>query len=343
MRLQESYNTYRGEITITVKDRSGRVVDRIVQPNLIKIGAKEMLAHRITYGKVWDPNEGTGNGGWVAHDIDVDEEMAAKYIIFGASFDENGAPLDSTDTRYYTADSVTGSPIANRLGPGAEFDGGLINAIPITEPSRPLKKIEQIYYTPSYQPAGTPMLQDDVRAVNNIVVMSTTLRLDEYNGFGSSDSDFFTITEVALAGGKELGQVGCDCDPTRLFLEGRDDDTPIRVSSGGGEVLTIHADDLAYSSLIKEGDQIKLVAEGDSSGDSTLDLITPHYLVVRKETTGGDIVLDRAVQDSNNEPLSGTFGIYRNSLRIFSHRILATPFKKSSTFEIEVSWSIVFS
>ena len=190
--LTESYGAngslraYKGEIEFIFKDRQGRVIESRREHNIIKIFAKEILAHRLGYGKVWDPTAGTGTGAWVTHSIDL-EEYAPKYIVFGASYDNDGNPLDTADTRYYTADSVVGGYIPIMLGSGAEYDGGLINAIPIAEPSRPLKRIERIYFEPSYQPAGTPLLQDDVRALNNIIVFETTLRKDEYNGFGTTE------------------------------------------------------------------------------------------------------------------------------------------------------------
>jgi hypothetical protein len=339
--LTETYpGHYKGEIEVEIRDRYGRVVQRIVEPNIVKIGAKEILAHRLIHNKIWDPDANTGSGAWTEHTIDPDGDFAAKYILFGASFDDSGAPLDSVDSRYYVTDTVTGTQIPIALTPGAEFGGGLINAVPVAEPDRPLKKIERIYFEPSYQPAGSPLIQDDVRAMNNTVVMETTLRSEEYNGFGLTSSDFFTITEVALAGGKELDLVDCNCDPAQAFLEGRGDDGPIRVTANGSDVVSILPADSAYSSLIREGDQIKLVTE---DGTDEPDLVSPHFLVIRKEDGGSDIVLDRNVVDSEQAAISGTLGLYRNSLRLFSHRILSTPFKKSSSFEIVVRWKIRFN
>jgi hypothetical protein len=195
---------YQGELEFEIRDRNGNVLDRIRQPNIVKIFAKEILAHRLPHSKVWDPNADSGAGDWVAHDIDL-EEFAAKYIVFGASFDEDGNPLDAADTRFYTLDAASNSYIPIQLGAGAEYDGGLVNAIPISEPGRPLKRIERIYFEPSYQPAGTPLLQEDVRAMNNVVVLETTLLKEEYNGMGLTASDFFTLTEVALVGAAEMG------------------------------------------------------------------------------------------------------------------------------------------
>jgi len=143
----------RGEVEFIIKDRNGNIIDRHIEPNLVKIFAKEMLAHQLPHSKVWDPDADTGLGDWVASTVDPDEDFSAKYILFGASFDESGVPLDTDDSRYYTSDDVTGGVIPIRLGVGAEFNGGLINAVPIAEPNRPLKRIEKISFTPTYQPA----------------------------------------------------------------------------------------------------------------------------------------------------------------------------------------------
>lgn len=333
-------NSYNGEIEIIIKSsKTGQVLEHIRQPNIVKIFGKEILAQRMGHSKVWDPTGGTGNGAWVASGIDPDEDFAVKYILFGASFDENGAPLDTTDTRYYQTDQVTGTPIPITLGVGAEYNGGLINAVPITEPTRPLKRIERIYSEPTYQPSGTPLLQSDVRAMNNIMVFETTLTSEEYNGFGLTNSDFFTITEVALAAGREIDSVGsCECDPTTLFLEGRSDGTPITVNGNGTATVSVDGSDSAYVDTIKEGDQVKIVSLSDTEDD--LGQVTPYYLVINKNVGGSDIVLDRAVVDSDGNGISGSLGIYRNTLRIFSHRILNTPFKKSESFEITCRWTI---
>ena len=91
---------------------------------------------------------------------------------------------------------------------------------------------------------------------------------------------------------------------------------------------------------IKEGDQVKLSSD---DGETDLDVSSPYYLVVRKETGGSDIVLDRNVIKSDDTGITGTVGVYRNSLRLFSHRILTSPFKKSSQYEIIVRWRVRFS
>ena len=135
--VSENYKEYKGEIEFIFKDRTGNVVHTHVEPNIVKIYAKEILAHRMGHSKVWDPNANSGTGAWVASPIDPNEDLSVKYILFGASFDENGVPLDSDDSRFYTEDPITQTPVPLRLQPGADFDGGLINAIPIAEPDRP--------------------------------------------------------------------------------------------------------------------------------------------------------------------------------------------------------------
>ena len=350
--INEKMNRYaRGEIEFIIKDRNGTVINTIRDDNIVKIFAKEILSHRMPYSKIWDPEAGT-EGDWVDSNVDPDEDFGVKYIIFGASFDENGIPLDANDPRYYTIDSVTGIPVPIRLEPGAWYEGGLINAIPIAEPTRPLKRIESISYEPSYQPAGTPLLQEDVRAMNNIVLLETTLKVDEYNGFGASDSDFFTITEVALAAGKTLGLVGaCEEDPKTLFLEGvagsagseEAAEEPIPAVANGGDVVTLL--DSGAAEVIREGDQIKIVSlEVGSDGEyGDLNQISPFYLVLSKSTTGLELQLDRVPADSDQNPIVGDVGVFRDTLRIFSHRILKSPVKKSADFEITVRWRIIFS
>lgn len=333
---------YQGEIEIEIRDRLGNTISKTREPNLIKIFAKEILSHRIAYSKVWDPTAGSGTGAWVTHSIDLDE-FAAKYIVFGASFDTDGNPLDTADTRFYTLDSVSNSYVPISLGTGAEYDGGLINAIPISEPLRPLKRIERIYFESSYQPAGTPLLQADVRALNNVVVLETTLQKEEYNGLGITTHDFFTLTEVALVGAEELDSVGaCECDPRDIFLKG-ESGTALLASANG--TATINLDPSVTSiDLIKEGDQIKIVAaDSTAAADLTLDQVSPYYLVTSKALGGRDITLDRTPVDSDGTALSGDIGVLRDGFRIFSHRILKSPVKKSEDFEIVVRWRIVMN
>jgi len=340
---------YKGEIEIEIRNRSGVVVARRRWPNLIKIFAKEMLAHRLPYSKVWDPTGGSGAGAWVSSDIDVEEEFAAKYILFGASFDENGLPLSTTDTRFYQEDPTTGTPIPVSLNVGADNDGDLINPIPISEPQRPLKKIESIYFESSYQPSDSPLLQSYVRAVNNVLVLETTLRVDEYNGMGTTDSDTFSITEIALAGGKALDtDIGaCECVPHILFLEGAGGqrDVSIPVILDGGSTITIDSSASASDVIrIKEGDQIYLVdTAGSEETYDTMGQVSPYYLVVSKSATGRELTLDRTPADSSGNAIVGTAGIYRTTLRIFSHRILSVPFTKSADREIVCRWRIYFN
>jgi hypothetical protein len=306
-----------------------------------------MLAHRIAHSKIWDRTANSGTGAWVENPVDPNEEFSAKYIIFGASFDTGGIPLDTNDPRYYTVDPVTQIAVPIRLTPGADYEGGLINAIPIAEPERPLKRVENVDFEPTYQPAGTPQLQDDVRPMNNIVLLETTLLQEEYNGFNLSGSggDAFTITEIALIGGKELDTVGsCECDPKKIFLEGDDSGVALPALASGTDVITLDPSVTADLDLIKVGDQIKIVAEGGTTdSEDTLGQVTPYYLVLAKAVGGRDIQLDRVVTDSNQVPITGPIGIFRDTLRIFSHRILSTPVRKTSDFEILVRWRVIFN
>jgi hypothetical protein len=339
----EMFNVYRGEIEFIIKDKFGRVIKTFRQPNLIKIFSKEMLAHRIAPTNIWDP-AASGGGAYVPSNIDPDDEFSIKYMLFGASYDENGVPQGPDDTRFYSYDTATGSYIPNRLETGADNDGGLINAIPLAEPERPLKRIEAVYFEPSYQPTSVPLLQGDVRAMNNVLVVETTLETSEYNGMGLTDSDYFTLTEVALVG-KEMGTIGtCECDPKNLFLEGDSGGEAIKVSLSGSNVVTIDAEDTDSAGVVKEGDQIKLVAEGGTpASHTTLGQVSPFYLVTQKSDSGLEIQLDRTPVDSDNVPLTGEAGVFRSTLRLFAHRILPFPVQKSEAFEITVRWRIFFS
>jgi len=348
-----------GIIQFVIRDRNGNVLRRHFEPNIVKIFAKEMLAHRLPSSEVWDPQADSGTGNWIASGIDPTEEFAARYVLFGASFDTAGLPLDQDDSRFYVDDPVTGKKVPVRLGPGAEFDGGLINAIPFSEPDRSLKKVEVTSFQATFQPAGSPLQQDDVRGVRNIVQLQTTLRLDEYNGFGLTDADFFTITEVALAGGRKIGLVDqCDCTPRELFLEGAAGTAtgtsptstggtggslvPIPATANGGDVVTLD-NSFTDVDLIKIGDQVRLAGRSDGPTEDSFGQVTPFYLVINKLPGGRDVQLDRDVVDGANDPITGSVGLFRDTLRIFSHRILSVPLKKSSDFEIDVIWSIIFN
>jgi len=353
MEISENYNmvktpkgyvkAYQGEVEIIEKDKNGKIINTFKEQNIIKIFAKETISHRIIHNKVWDPVGGSSEtGAWVENDIDMDE-YSIKYIMFGASFDSDGNPLSEVDTRYYTEDSVLGQYVPISLTPGAEFDGGLINAIPIAEPSRPLKKIERIYYEPSYQPAGSPLLESDVRAVNNVLVVETVLKPEEYNGLSNTDSDYFTITEVALVAGREITSVGdCEADPRDLFLVGDVNNYPLLATCNGSTTITLDAS--VDPDIIKEGDQIKIVEAATTAvSDSVLSQFNPYYLVMNKNVGGRDIVLDRSVADSNGSPITGDIGVFKDGFRIFSHRILKSPQKKHSDNELTVRWRIIFN
>lgn len=342
-KLGMKYKSYEGEIEFIIRDKNGRTIETIRQPNIIKIFAKEILAHRIPYNKVWDTNANGGTGGWVAHNIDIDE-FSVKYICFGASYDDNGNPLNTSDTRFYIKDSMVNGYIPISLNVGAEYDGGLINPIPIAEPLRPLKRIERIFFESSYQPAGTPLLQEDVRAINNIVVFETTLTKEEYNGFGISSSDFFTITEVALVGAAEVDNVGsCECDPRDIFLTGDDDNLAFAASASGTNTISLDPSVVNLDG-IKEGDQIKIVGYDTTAADnSIINQLNPYYLVINKALGGHDITLDRVPIDSDNIAITGKIGLLRDGFRIFSHRILKSPVKKSEDYEIVVRWRLILN
>jgi len=337
-------NAYKGEVEFIIKDRHGRKLDAIRQNNIIKISAKEILSHRLTPNKVWDPSGESGNGAWVTHDIDIDE-YAPRYIILGASFDVDGNPLDTADTRFYIEDTITGSFMPRSLNVGADNDGDIINAIPIAEPNRPLKRIERVYYEPTYQPAGTPLLEDDVRALNNIVVFETTLRIDEYNGLGLTSSDFFTITEVALVGAAEVGSVGaCECTPKEIFTTGSSNGDAFLASASGSATISLDSSETEVD-LISEGDQIKIVEAGSTATESSsiLGQVNPYYLVINKAEGGKDITLDRTPTDNNGTPITGDIGVFRDGMRIFSHRLLSAPVKKSEAVEIVIRWRIILN
>jgi hypothetical protein len=81
-------------------------------------------------------------------------------------------------------------------------------------------------------------------------------------------------------------------------------------------------------------------------GSDITDLVNPYFLVVSKAVGGRDLVLDRTPVTSNNNidlPIAGTVGILRDGFKIFSHRILRSPVKKSADFTITARWRIAFS
>jgi len=343
LNLNESMgrNSYKGEIEFIVKDKYGRVVDTHKEPNIVKIFAKESFSHRIAPANIWNPNANSGAGAWEANGLNLDD-YSIKYMVFGASYNPtNFAPLDVNDADFYKVDSILGGSYPIQLTPGATDEGGLIKPIPVAEPNRPLKRIERVFFEPSYQPAGVPLLEDDVRAINNIIVFETVLRKDEYNGMGTIDSNFFTITECALVAAPEIGSIAsCNCDPHSLFLEGDDrtDGTvaPLAAVASGSATVNLGSP----TSLIVEGDQVRIT---NANGTSTLGQVSPYYLVISKSGSGSELVLDRTPVNSSNTPLTGSIGVMRDSFRIFSHRILNMPVKKSVDFEITVRWSIILN
>ena len=341
-----------GILEFIIKDKNGQVVDHIIEKNVIKIFAKEMLSHRIPGSEKWDPDANGGVGGWVSSEVDSNDDYAVRYILLGASYDSDGTPLGTNDTRFYTQDAVTGQYIPIRLDPSADYDGGLINGIPISEPDIPLKRIESISFNSSYQPTGSPLLDNTVRAINNILVVETTITTDEYNGFTGTSNDFFTLTEVALAGGRKFDSISqCNLPPKDLFLQGVNSttgtdgyETAVAAIANGTNIVSIDPVEPSSSvALFNEGDQIKIVNRDDTQDSyTTLNQVNSHYLITG--TTGGrDLTLDRVPVDSDGNALTGNIGVFKDTLKIFSHRILSTPFSKSESFEIIIRWNIIFS
>lgn len=340
----------KGEIEFIFRDIFKNVISSFKIPNIVKIFGKEILAHRLAPDRIWDPSAASGTGAWVTTNptpvLGTDDpvsDFGIKYMLFGASFDDDGVALGTNDSRYYTVDSVTSRPVPIKLEPGADYNGDLINPIRISEPGRPLKKIESVSFESTYQPTGTPFLMNNVRSVNNIVVFETTLTIDEYNGMGTTSSDSFTITEVALAAGKEFGSVGsCECTPRELFLEG-DNGVALKVNMAGTDVVSLDPS-VTDIDLIRQGDQICLTAMGATPTTlNDLDQISQYYLVVSKLAGGYDIVLDRIPKSSNGTALTGTAGVFKDTLRIFSHRVLPTPVSKNSVVEVVCRWRVILS
>jgi hypothetical protein len=179
--------------------------------------------------------------------------------------------------------------------------------------------------------------------MNNVIVFETTLRKEEYNGFGLTSSDFFTLTEVALVGAEEIGSVGsCECDPRHIFLKGTSG-IPQVASTNGSATINLDMSE-AEVDLIKEGDQIKIVEVGTTaSEDAVLNQLNPYYLVINKAIGGRDITLDRVPVDVDGNTISGEIGLLRDGFRIFSHRILKTPVKKSIDFELVARWRVILN
>jgi len=329
-----------GYVHIIVRDAAtGEIVWDNIDKNIIKIFAKESLAHAIVPANLWDPVGST----WIPNGLDL-ELYRPRYIVFGAAFDDNLQPISGIDSRYYQADQINGGFQPIQLTPGANNGGGLINAVPIASPQRPLKRVERVYFEPSYQPAGSPLLYDDVRAINNVVVFETVLKSNEYNGLTTNSGDFLTITEVALVAAPEQPLVGaCECDPKTIFLTGDASGLAFNTIAASGSTITLDPGVINVND-IKEGDQIKIVAVG--SAPDTTDILNqpnPYYLVVNKAVGGHDITLDRTPVTAGNIPLTGSIGVLRDTFRMFSHRILSSPVKKSSDFEITVRWLITLA
>lgn len=329
-----------GYVHIIVRDvTTGEIVSDTIDKNIIKAFAKENLAHAIVPEKLWDPVAGD----WVAHGLDL-ELYRPRYIVFGASFDEFLQPISGIDSRFYEPDPINGGFKPLQLTPGVTNGGGLINAIPIASPDRPLKRIEKVYFEPTYQPSGSPLLYDDVRAINNVVVFETVLQSGEYNGLTTTSGDFITITEVALVAAPEMPLVGaCECDPRTIFLTGDASTLAFDAMASGSDTISLDPG-VVNVDAIKEGDQIKIVVAGDASDTTNvLNQDNPYYLVVNKAVGGHDITLDRTPIGLGGAPLTGAVGVLRDTFRIFSSRILSSPVRKSSSFELTIRWIITLA
>lgn len=338
--LPESIKDLNGAVEIILRDATtGEIVSSTFEKNIIKVFAKECIAHSIVPSRVWDPL----GAAWVTTNLDL-ELYRPRYIAFGGSFDVNGAPLSGMDTRFYEVDILNGGFKPIKLTPGASNGGGLINPVPIAEPTRPLKRIERVYFEPSYQPAGSPQLYDDVRAMNNVVVFQTTLTASEYNGLSGTSGDFLTLTEVALIAAPEVGAIGaCECDPKTIFLDGDSSGLAFDTTASGAATVSLNMSAVNIND-IKEGDQVKIVVQdGAPDTTNTLNQVNPYYLVINKAVGGRDITLDRVPLNSNGTPITGQIGLLRDTFRIFSHRILNSPIKKSQDFIVDVRWIITLA
>lgn len=339
-----------GKLEIIIKDKNGNVIDRRIDHNIIKIFMKDHIPHTLAYPYVWDPTGGTGEGDWVANVLNHADLYHPKYIILGAAFDTSpssyGSPLSTNDADYYETDPISGQKSPKTLYSGAEYGGGLIKPIPIkVSDGRPLKRIESATTElATYQPPGTPYLRNDVRALFNVLKLQTTLEIDEYNGF-SDTYNYFDICEVALVSGPAFGASvsDCDCDPEQLFLLGDgcvyNDGGATTVDAmevtltAGSTILTLSNADNA--DCIYPGDQIKLIAPGYTQ-------TTQHYLVYSK--SGNQLTLDRVPKDDQNVNLpSGTYTMWVDRHRILCHRILESPFSKTSALEVTIIWNIYYS
>lgn len=345
----------KGELEFIIKDRHGKVIDSWVEQNLVKIFAKEILSYRASPAEIWDPSASSGEGAWVDSGIDPLAEFIPRYILLGGAFDDDGTPLGKTDDRYYIDDPSTGERVARVPNVGADNQGGLINGIPISEPTRPLKRLENAFFEPTYQPTDSPLISSDVRAIGNILVVETTLKKEEYNQLGASNT--IDITEVALAAAPQVDALGaCECLPRHLFLEGvgGSNDTQLPATADGTSSITLK-DSVASEDVdrIGEGDQLFVVAPvntgGTGSGGSeaateeygSLDQPNQFYLVTAK--TNRSITLDRTIVDSDGNAIIGDIGVYRSPLRLFSQRILSAPISKNEEIEIVIRWRIIFN
>ena len=132
-----------------------------------------------------------------------------------------------------------------------------------------------------------------------------------------------------------------------LFLTGDASGNPLRTIFNGTSTISLDPS-VVDPDVIKEGDQIQIQSfSSDKSSPDFINQVNPFYLVISKSPGGRDIVLDRTPTTSDTNVLvpgtDGIIGIYRDGFKMFSHRVLTTPIKKSSDFVIVVRWSIIMN
>jgi hypothetical protein len=134
----------------------------------------------------------------------------------------------------------------------------------------------------------------------------------------------------------------CNCPPRDIFLLGHTDGLPLQANIAvAGSTVSLTETTGEYINYIKVGDTIKIVASDSTAAENNeLDQLNPFYLVMSKVNGGVDITVDRTIRTANNTPITGAVGVFKDEFRMFSHRILQTPVKKSSDFEVIVRWSI---
>lgn len=320
-------NTH-GTIQIITKNKHGQTIKTHTQTNTLKTHLKETLTHQIQPNNLWNPNANNGTGAWQPNTTKLDR-TTPRYIILGASYDTNGNPIQN-DPRYYTTNNQNQTtPI--KITPGNTHPNLLINPIPINTPNRPLKKIQNIYLTNTYQPAGTPTLQTDTQALNTTITFETTLQTEEYNGITGIGQDHFTITEIGIATGPEEyttnpTEAVCEKLPHELFQN------TYNVNLTG--TATVVIDTTTDTTTLHQGDQVQIT---DPTGTTQLN---NYYLIIHKTPGGHDITLDRIPTDTNGNPITGATTLIQNNMQIIAHRILTYPQTKNINTELTIRWSL---